>query len=99
MIAPHVTLAAGNHNFSNLNVPMLKQGCNSKGGINIEDDVWIGANSVVVDGVTIGTGAVIAAGAVVTKNVPPYAIMAGVPAKKIDSRKSQKEITFVLNTQ
>lgn len=52
-----------------------------KGRINIGHDVWIGQNVLVMDGLKIGTGAIIAAGAVVTKDVPPYAIVAGVPAR------------------
>lgn len=58
----------------------------TKGDIRIEDDVWIGERAVILSGVTIGQGAVIAAGAVVTKDVPPYAIVGGVPAKLIRYR-------------
>lgn len=58
----------------------------SKGPISIGHDVWIGANSIVVSGITVGTGAVIAAGAVVTRDVPPYAIVAGNPARVIRHR-------------
>lgn len=58
----------------------------SKGPISISHDVWIGANSIIVSGVSIGTGAVVAAGAVVTKDVPPYAIVAGNPAQVIRYR-------------
>ena len=53
----------------------------SKGAVKIGNDVWIGVNSVILSGVEIGNGSVIAAGSVVTRNVPPYAIVAGVPAK------------------
>ena len=86
MIAPHVMLAGGNHKFQSLDVPMMNQGSSSKGGITIQDDVWIGANSVVVDGVTVCKGAIIAAGSVVTHSVEPFAIVAGAPAKTIGTR-------------
>lgn len=87
MIAPHVMLAGGNHAFDSLDEPMLFQGSGSKGGIVVDDDVWIGANAVVLDGVHIGCGAIVGAGSVVTKDVSPYDIVAGVPAKPIGSRK------------
>ena len=55
--------------------------------VKIEDDCWIAANTVILAGVTIGRGSVIAAGSVVTKDVPPYSIVGGVPANVIKSRK------------
>ena len=61
----------------------------SKGDIIIKNDVWIGVNSTILDGITIGNGAVIAAGSVVTKDVPPYAIVGGNPAKIIKYRFSK----------
>lgn len=85
MIAPNCMIAGGNHNFKDVNIPMIFQGSNEK-GIVIDDDVWIGANSVLVDGVRIGKGAVIASGSVVVKDVDEYAVVAGVPAVKIKSR-------------
>ena len=85
MIAPNCMLAGGNHGFSNIESPMIFQNNSSK-GIIIEDDVWIGANSTILDGVTIGKGAIIAAGSVVKKDVKPYEIVAGVPAKNIGFR-------------
>lgn len=61
----------------------------SKGGITVDDDVWIGYGATILDGVHIGRGGVVAAGAVVTKDVEPYAIVGGVPAKPIKKRFSQ----------
>ena len=68
----------------------------SKGDITVEDDVWIGYGATILSGVHIGQGAVIAAGTVVTKDVPPYAIVAGVPAKVIKYRFSQEWIDYFL---
>ncbi len=70
---------------------------NSKGSIIVEDDVWVGQNAIVMSGVHIGQGAVVAAGAVVTKDVPPYAVVGGVPAKIIKYRFPYETIAF-LNT-
>jgi len=84
-IGPHVNLTASNFLYENKNVPILKQGISEK-GIRIGNDVWIGAGSTIVDGVTVGDGVVVAAGAVVTKDVPPYSIVAGVPARIIGQR-------------
>ena len=85
-IATKTTIVAANHNFSDVSTPIKSQGSTSK-GIVIGDDVWLGANVVVLDGVDIGKGAIVAAGAVVSKNVEPYSIVGGVPAKVIGSRK------------
>lgn len=68
----------------------------SKGPIIINDDVWLGTDALILSGVEIGQGAVIAAGAVVTQNIPPYAIAAGVPAKVIKYRFDQKTINRLL---
>lgn len=68
----------------------------SKGNIIVEDDVWIGFRSTILSGVHIGQGAVVAAGSVVTKDVPPYAIVGGVPAKVIRYRFSQNMIRELL---
>ena len=68
----------------------------SKGNIIVDDDVWIGYGSIIMSGVHIGQGAVIAAGAVVTKDVPPYAIVGGVPAKVIKYRFNEKMIAELM---
>lgn len=87
-IAAHVVVIPGNHVFADANVPIAKQGVKRE-GITIEDDVWIGAHATILDGVRIGRGTVVAAGAVVTKSFEPYSIIAGVPATLIGRRGSE----------
>lgn len=87
IIGPNCSIVPVNHNISNKDIPIRLQGYPpSKGGIVIEEDVWIAANVVILDGVRIGRGAVIGAGAVVTKSIEPFSINFGVPSKKIASR-------------
>lgn len=69
----------------------------NKKSVIIGNDVWIGNNAMIMEGVTIGDGAIVAAGAIVTKNVEPYSIVAGVPAKVIRYRFDKEEISFLLN--
>lgn len=68
----------------------------SKGGIEIQNDVWVGANVMIMSGVNISNGAVIGAGSIVTKDVSPYEVVAGNPAKKVKSRFNQKQISSLL---
>lgn len=86
-IAQFCTLVASNHATETTQCMRDAPWSSSKVSIIVEDDVWIGANSVILPGVTIGRGAVIGAGAVVTRNVPPYSIYAGVPARLVRARK------------
>ncbi len=85
MISPRVGLYAENHNFDQTDVPMKSQGVTTS-FISIEDDCWIAANSIILAGVTIGHGSIVAAGSVVTKDVPPHSVVAGNPAMVIKSR-------------
>lgn len=86
MIAPHCCFAEGSHEYRNLDLPMQWSGNFSNGPIIIEDDVWIGANCTILHNVRIGKGSVIGANSLVNRDVEPYSIMAGVPARKIKSR-------------
>lgn len=85
IIGPYVMIYSANHNYQKKQELIRKQGTVTKKVI-IGNDVWIGARAVILPGVTIGDGAVIAAGSIVTKNVDPYTVVAGVPAKKIKER-------------
>lgn len=85
-IAPYVFMLSGNHVFADPDRPICQQGMEFS-PITIGDDVWIGARVVVVAGVTIGQGSVIGAGAVVTRDIPPYSIAVGTPARVIRSRR------------
>lgn len=87
---PMVQFVAVNHVYSDFERPIREQGITAK-GIVVEDDVWIGANAVVVDGVTIGRGSVIGAGAVVTSDIPPYSIAVGTPARPVRDRRQLKD--------
>lgn len=86
MIAPHCMIASGNHDHKQTNYPMRFAGTLTKGPIVIEENVWIGANCTITDGVHIGREALIAANSVVINNVEEWSIMSGVPAIKIGSR-------------
>jgi len=86
MLAQHVMLIGGNHSFTRTDIPISCQGEGKQGPIIIEDDVWIGARSIVLTGVTIGKGSIVGAGSVVTRNIPPYSIAAGNPARIINKR-------------
>lgn len=81
----NVIMLAFNHGFYTREIPTKKQDY-LEAPIVIEDDVWIGAGVIILAGVTIGKGAIIASNAVVNKNVPPYTIVGGVPAKIIKER-------------
>jgi acetyltransferase-like isoleucine patch superfamily enzyme len=83
-----VHVLAENHAFRDADLPISAQGVTRK-GIVIDDGVWIGNAAIVLDGVTIGKGAVIGAGAVVTRDVAPYSIAAGNPARVIGHRETQ----------
>jgi len=88
-IAAKTTIIPANHSFSRTDIPQWLQPLTKK-GIKIEDDVWIGTNVTILDGVTIHRGSVVGGGAVVTKDIPEYSVAVGVPAKVIKRRIEDK---------
>lgn len=86
IFGPGVSIHTENHNFDDLNKEIRLQGATRK-GVTIGEDCWIGSKVVILDGVNIGNHVIVAAGAVVNKDVPDYAIVGGVPAKIIKMRK------------
>jgi len=86
MIGSHVSIYASNHVFNDLSLPMNQQALSLE-KIEIEHDVWVGTGVRILAGVRVGTGSVLAAGAVVTRSTEPYSINGGVPSRQIGSRK------------
>lgn len=84
-IASHTTIVASSHVFASTDAPIVSQGVTAA-GITIDDDVWIGAGCRILDGVHIGRGAIVAAGAVVNRDVAPYTVVGGVPARVLKHR-------------
>jgi len=82
IIGPRVSILPINHHYDSNTLPIKNQGIDAN-GICIHNDVWIGAGAIILDGVDIGKGSVVAAGAIVNHDVPPFTLVAGVPAKII----------------
>lgn len=92
MLANNVNILGGDHCYKNVELPIIFSGRDKLRPTIIGDDVWIGAHSVIMTGVSIGNGVIVAAGSVVTKDLAPYGIYGGVPAKLIKMRFTEKEI-------
>ena len=85
LIAAHISINTVSHHFERCDIPIDDQGIYCDPVI-IEDDVWIGLSAIILQGVTIGHGAIVGAGAVVTRDVPPWSVVMGVPARVIRRR-------------
>lgn len=86
MFGPNVAIIGADHRFDTPRIPMIFSGRPELRSTIIGDDVWIGFGTIIMAGVRIGRGSIVAAGAVVTKDVPPYEIYGGIPARKIGER-------------
>lgn len=86
MFGPRVLIVGDDHVFSSPGIPAYFAGRPERRKTTLGRDVWIGAGTIIMAGVTIGRGSIVAAGAVVTKDIPPFEIHAGVPAKKLRDR-------------
>jgi maltose O-acetyltransferase len=89
MMGPDVIVLTVNHETSDVTRPMRGQGSRPNRPVVIEDDVWIGTRAIILPGVTVHRGAIVGAGAVVTKDVPPFAVVGGNPARVIKYRNGQ----------
>ena len=90
-LAQNITLSGLNHNYEDVHLPIHEQGV-SIAPIFIEDETWIGANVVVLAGVTIGKHAIVAAGSIVTKDIPPYSVAVGNPARVLKKYNHETQI-------
>jgi acetyltransferase-like isoleucine patch superfamily enzyme len=91
MLASCVALVGGDHRFDLPTTPMIFSGRASQKTIEIGDDVWVGHGAILLTGIKVGEGSIIAAGAVVTHEIPPYTIAAGVPARPLRDRFDPKQ--------
>jgi acetyltransferase-like isoleucine patch superfamily enzyme len=92
LIAQNVSLLAVTHKFRSMSIPIIKQGSTDVDPVIVGNGVWIGRNVTVMPGITLGEGCIVGTGAVVTKDVPPYAIVGGVPARLIRYRTNDDDV-------
>lgn len=94
MMGPDCVIYTTNHSFDRIDIPMNQQGFSREEAVIIENDVWIGGRVTILPGVHIGNGSIVGAGAVVTKDIPDYAIVGGNPAKIIRYRKERADEVY-----
>lgn len=92
LIAPYSYIGCTRYKFDRIDIPISMQGIEPRGGIKVGNNTWLGAKVALLDGISVGNDVIIAAGAVVTKDIEPYAISMGVPAKKVRRRTTQTDL-------
>jgi maltose O-acetyltransferase len=92
MMGPEVLIYTRNHCTSRVDIPMIEQGYREDAPVAIGDDVWIGARVIILPGVTVGPGSVLGAGAVISKDVPPFAVVVGNPARVVRYRGASSDM-------
>lgn len=88
LMGPEVVIYTNSHRYENKNKAIIEQGFREVNPVFIDDDCWIGRRAIIMPGVHIGTGCVVGAGALVTKDTPPYSVVGGIPAKVLKYRES-----------
>jgi len=91
MMGPEIVILSGSHNYHSVDRPMREQGAPERKRVTIGDDVWIGTRTLILPGVTVGSHSILAAGSVVTNDVPQWAIVAGNPARLVRFRKNETD--------
>jgi len=86
MMGPEVVIYTSGHKHDRTDIPMIAQGSDEARPVVIGNDVWIGRRAIIMPGVTVGNGVIVGAGAVVTKDIPDYVVVGGVPAKTVKNR-------------
>ena len=94
MMGPEVIIYTSGHKHDKTDIPMMDQGMEETKPVFIGDDVWIGRRVIIMPGVKIGNGVIIGAGAVVTKDIPDYCVVGGVPAKILKRRKENEKVAL-----
>ena len=95
MFGPGVRIVGGDHVYQKAGVPIIFSGRPILNETIIESDVWVGANAIIMSGVRIGRGSIVAAGSIVTRNLESYGVYAGIPAVKIKDRFASKDLELV----
>lgn len=94
MMGPEVLILTQNHSTARVDIPMIEQGFTPLSPVRIEDDVWIGARVILLPGVTVGTGSILGAGAVIARSIPPGSVVVGNPGRIVRHRDESFRVPY-----